>query len=682
MSSKTPSGNPLEIAFRILQALGRPGQLVWECHRDTEAYWIAKAQKKGNDSADLRKRLRADRIRSLQKSVRWLRDKVKESNVMGWIDLPVDIETFTNHHLLLNKRGSVWPKVMDALIEINSGHYNECVETGAIGVAKTTIAVYTQAFQLYLLSRMRDPHEVFDLDRHSEIVIIMQSITLKLAEEVGYGRFNEMVRDAPYFQTEFAFDKGLTSALYFPRSIVVKPVAGHSASAIGQNVIGGIIDEVNFMAVIEDSKQSKDGSVYDQAMANYNSIARRRESRFQTLGNLPGMLCLVSSRNYPGQFTDIKEAEARTNPRIYVYDKVLWQLRPERFGFHSGRRSDALAALHGEDYPFWFQVFIGDETRKPRIMEPGEEVDVEDRHLVMDIPIENKRTFEDDLLPALRDIAGVATQALHPFILNTDKVAEAFGRCPSILSRTEVDFKATQLEIYPKHIQHPDAQRFIHVDLAVSKDSAGVAMGHVVGFQNCPRGDYSETLPVIQFDFILEVMPPRGGEIEFEKIRKLMYALRDKVHIPLKWASFDQFQSKDSMQILQQNGFLVGYQSMDVDMDAYEMTKTALYDGRLILPKHLKAQKELTTLELNTKKQKIDHPPNGSKDVSDALAGVVYGLTMRRETWIKHGIPLNRAANLLRSSEKGKNSMTVKEKRDAPPELVLTSRRQEGKIYA
>jgi hypothetical protein len=30
---------------------------------------------------------------------------------------------------------------------------------------------------------------------------------------------------------------------------------------------------------------------------------------------------------------------------------------------------------------------------------------------------------------------------------------------------------------------------------------------------------------------------------------------------------------------------------------------------------------------------------HNSKDVSDALAGVVYGLTMRRELWALHGVP-------------------------------------------
>jgi hypothetical protein len=661
---------PMEIALRILQGLGRSGQIVWEAHRDTEAYHLAKAEKRNELTPETRARLREDRIRCLKTSIAWLRQKMAEHDVMNWVELPVDIETFVNHKQLLNQLGSVWPRVMTELVELNSGKYVEVVATGAIGVAKTTIAAYTQAYQLYILACMRDPHEVFDLDRHSEILIIIQSITLKLAEDVGYARLDSMVRASPFFNDAFPFDKNLKSALYFPKNIIIKPVAGSAAGAIGQNVIGGIIDELNFMAVVENSKMSKDGSTYDQATANYNSIARRRESRFQTLGNLPGMLCLVSSRNYPGQFTDIKEAEARTNPRIYVYDKRLWELRPERFGFHTGRRSQTLVDLHGPDYPFWFHVFKGDETRKPRILTDIEleEISPEDRHLVDRIPIENKRAFEDDLLPALRDIAGVATLALHPFILNTDKIGEAFSYddVHSILSRDQADLIVTKLQIFPKRIVNPDEFRFVHCDLALTKDSAGVAMGHVTGFTKVTRGDYEEILPIIQFDFILEVMPPRGGEISFEKIRSLLYTLRDQLHVPIKWVSFDQYQSKDSMQILHQNGFMVGYQSMDTDIDAYDMVKTAIYDGRIRFPKHPKAHKELTTLELNTKKNKIDHPPNGSKDVADSIAGVVFGLTMRREIWTRWQVPLHRAANLLKQGDRGKNSLTGKEKKSDP----------------
>ncbi|MEY9790963.1 hypothetical protein [Sinorhizobium fredii] len=140
------------------------------------------------------------------------------------------------------------------------------------------------------------------------------------------------------------------------------------------------------------------------------------------MGTLPGMLCLVSSRNYPGQFTDKKEAEARTNPRIYVYDKRLWEIRPERF---CGDK---------------FRVFIGDETRKPRILDDDEIVALEEDRLVMAVPVEYRPTFEADLLPALRDVGGVSTQALHPFMMNTDAVAGCFGKVLSIASREDCDF--------------------------------------------------------------------------------------------------------------------------------------------------------------------------------------------------------------------------------------------------
>jgi len=46
-------------------------------------------------------------------------------------------------------------------------------------------------------------------------------------------------------------------------------------------------------------------------------------------GMLPGLLCLVSSKNYPGGLTDRKVAEARTNKTIFVYDKRLWEIRPD-----------------------------------------------------------------------------------------------------------------------------------------------------------------------------------------------------------------------------------------------------------------------------------------------------------------------------------------------------------------
>jgi hypothetical protein len=251
---------------------------------------------------------------------------------------PVGPREFIESKAYMNKPGIFWPLVMDEFEQLNSGKYVEAVITGAIGAGKTHMSLYTQAYQLYLLSCLRNPHEEFGLDPSSEIVIIFQSLNEKLAKELDYARFRDMLANAPYFRSQFPFDRSRESEMRFPNRIIVKPVSGQDTGAIGQNVIGGIIDEINFMAVTENSKMNKDGATYDQAVQNYNSIARRRESRFMQKGTLPGMLCLVSSRNYPNQFTDVKEAEARTNPRIFVYDKRVWEVAPIGARIRGGQR--------------------------------------------------------------------------------------------------------------------------------------------------------------------------------------------------------------------------------------------------------------------------------------------------------------------------------------------------------
>jgi hypothetical protein len=52
-------------------------------------------------------------------------------------------------------------------------------------------------------------------------------------------------------------------------------------------------------------------------------------------------------------------------------------------------------------------------------------------------------------------------------------------------------------------------------------------------------------------------------------------------------------------------------------------------------------------LEKDTKTGKVDHVPGASKDCADALAGVVYGLTMRREIWGMFSIPVINIPNLI-----------------------------------
>ena len=532
---------------------------------------------------------------------------------------PVTVKEFIQSKFYMGKGDEVYAEVMDQLVELNSGKYDEAVLTGGIGSGKTTVALYSQAYQLYLLSVMRSPHAVFGLDSSSEIKIVFQNLNIHLARGVDYARFRDMIERSPYFQRHFMFNKDVNSKLQFPNRIEVEPVSGSETASIGQNVIGGIIDEVNFMSVSENSARASDGGTYDQAIELYNTIARRRKSRFMKAGQMPGLLCLVSSKKTPGQFTDRKEDEAKTNPRIFVYNKRVWDIKPSSF---NGQK---------------FQVFVGDETRKPRIYGEDELVPANERDYVDHIPIEFISEFKDDITKALRDIAGRSTLAISPFMPDMERVTQNFGKRKSLCIDERVDFTTVRPRILPTLITNRECKRFVHLDLAIRGDSAGVVIGHVPRFTKVKRDEVFETLPVIEIDLVLEVYAPKGGEIEFSNIRRLLYKLRE-MGLPINWVTLDSFQSVDTMQILRSEGFITGYQSMDTTMVPYLMTKTALYDGRVPMGKNQKLQTELLTLERDFGKNKIDHNAHGSKDLADALAGVVYGLTMRKEVWLSHGV--------------------------------------------
>ena len=533
---------------------------------------------------------------------------------------PVSVREFVFSKFYLDKGDELYPEVLNELIELNSGKYDEAVLTGGIGSGKTTLALYSQAYQLYLLSCLRNPHALFGLDSSSEIKVVFQNIRESLARGVDYKRFRDMIEKSAYFKRHFMFREELLTKLIFPNRIEIEPVGGTETASIGQNVIGGIIDEINFMAVVENSKQAADGGTYDQAVELYNTIARRRKSRFMKLGQMPGLLCLVSSKKTPGQFTDVKEAEAKHNPRIYVFNKRVWDIKPTAF---CGQK---------------FRVFVGDESRKSRIIEAGEVIPIKDAGLIDEIPIEFLQEFKDDITKALRDIAGRSTLAIHPFMPEAEKVNACFGKRKSVIEQEKVDFVLTRPLIYKSRITDTQFKRFAHIDLALTGDSAGLVIGHVPEFVTVQKQETYEKLPVVAIDCALEIEAPTNGEIEFANIRRILYKLRE-FGMPITWVSLDSFQSADTMQILRAEGFTTGYQSMDTTMVPYQMTKAALYEGRVRLPEHAKLKRELLTLERDFKKGKVDHNPHGSKDIADALAGVVYGLTMRREVWSSHGVP-------------------------------------------
>jgi hypothetical protein len=527
---------------------------------------------------------------------------------------------FTSEHYVANP-GAIWPALVNELCEINSGRYQELVATGGIGAGKTSISLFTIMYQLYLVLCMRSPHEEFGLDPAHEIVVIFQSRTARLANDVVFSRFYEMVATSQWFQRYAPHDPDLRATLRFlHHRLEVGSVSGQATAALGRNVIFGILSEVNDMLRVEKSRQVLSGGEYDQVWALYNAISRRRKTRFAKNGRLPGVMCLDGSRKYPGEFTDLKEQEARTDPTIYVYSRRAWEVKP--VGTFSEQR---------------FLFFAGDPIRLPHVIEDGERVMPGDQALVHEVPVDFLQECRRDPVNASRDILGIATLARHPFFRETEAVAACFGRVRSIVSHTEVDLESERIEAYPDRVESPEEPRWAHIDVGLTGDALGLVVGHCAGFVPVSRGNRVEVLPRLVVDFALRVVPPRRGEIQLWRVRQMLLGLRD-LGLPLQWVSLDSFQSADTIQLLRQEGLRAGVISADRDEVSYRYLKAAIYDHRLEVPEHPWLLRELLALEQDPVKAKIDHPASGSKDVADALACMVRGLHAQPELWSRHDV--------------------------------------------
>ena len=555
----------------------------------------------------------------------------------GMIAKPVGMREFIQSPEYMDAANTIYPAVLEALVEIDEGDYEEAIFTGGIGSGKSTGGLYTLARTLYVLSLYENPQREFALDPASEIELVIQSATATLAKDVGFKRVKSMISKAPYFKQWFSPDPNITTQLNFPKNIMLKFLTGKDTAALGQNVYSGIIDEVNHMERVEKSVKVTSADVYNQADALYNSILNRRQSRFMRQGRLPGVLCLVGSRNYPGQFTDKKEAErlAEINEhgrsRIYLYDKCAWHIKPWQYT--------------GET----FRVFHGDSSRRPRILEKEEEVPAKDSHLISNVPEEYRPNFARDMIGSLSDVAGVSTMTRHPYITATEAIASIFGKRESILNFDYADFSQDTVKVLEGNISDPGQPRYVHIDLSRTVDCAGVACGYVKRFvpvvaKNAAESNRMHMAPEIHYDFILQVRPPPRDEIQYSEIRRLIISLRD-LGLPVMFLSADAYQSTDTLQIMRQHGMRTGELSLDRDMKPYNIFRTALLDGRLHAPEHDVAKQEIVGLKVDKDKGRVDHSPGGinSKDCADAMAGVAAGLSVQRLIWGMHSISFTAA---------------------------------------
>lgn len=552
---------------------------------------------------------------------------------------PVEIDEFLDSDEFLGaitkQLYEPWREELREVFRPGSEVY-EWIFRGAIGTGKSTVAAIAKAFLIYRNSCLRNIHEYYGLMKNSRIVFGVYSVTVSQVHDVGYFKVRNMIEECPYFTKVFPWNHRLLTRVDFTRGAMQVIAGSRAFHSLGLDLLSLYLDEANFHG------NSAAGQIHDtaetpsQAMEIYNATKTRLKSRFMRPGGLvPGMMFLISSergkQDFLPQHIEKISSEIKAG-KVKVSNFSQWAVKP-------------VSMFCGDT----FKVQIGDQIHPSRIL-AGEEYPAQGCELLR-VPVEFKPDFEADVDRSIRDIAGIATSGIAPFFRDKTAILECIDRTrrhPFTRPSVTIDYKTdvhlqdffvpeevfqVRNSMYIPRI-HPLAPRFIHVDLGLTNDCAAICIGHSGPMRKEKRfrhdgGHYLDSVPSIYIDMMLQIRPPYQSEIDLEKVRSFIINLRDH-GIPIARVSFDGFQSIDSKQTLIKLGFDAVILSVDKTEEAYMYVRQAVLERRLSMYDYPVVLKELFNLERDLSKHKIDHPQKnedgtpGSKDVSDALAGVCF----------------------------------------------------------
>lgn len=620
-----------------------------------------------------------ERLGVLERSDEWIESilKPRERPVLDWVREPVGVREFLNDPYYLGEAaGSLFKRLETDFVDVFEDNAHEVILAGSIGWGKTYFMALGMVRQLYEISCLADPQRYFGIAPKTPVVMINLSVTGAQAKNACFAYVKTVVDGSPYFQEHFQRDTNLDASLIFPGHVRYSPGSSSEFSAIGTNVIAGAVDEANFLVsakkMAHEKAQNQD---VDHARVLYRALARRIESRFKFSKGWKGRLFLASSRVYDGDFIDQQVRSKAGRPGVKVLDYSHWDVREFRKGQPTVNEKTGDTMYSGDV----FRVVIGGTGESSRILTPDEILDSEAN--VIEVPVEYRETFETDIEGAIRDVAGKATFALNPWIPDrkaiSERIVDSVGGAPLVhpfpddtLRGLTADSRVaehlnlgvlcarhvvregygsglTESVLY-KPLRAPDRPRYAHIDLAINRDAAGLAVGYVSGYTQARiknPGDVETVVrevPIITFEILARFVAPKGYEIEFEGMRDILYKLRDGGGFSFASVTFDQFQSRDSQQILKARGFAAEEISVDRDLAPYSVLRNGILGGWIQYYRHETALRELRKLQRALtpgKRVKVDHPKfdgespdgRGSKDVTDAMAAVVSKI-MEMET--------------------------------------------------
>jgi hypothetical protein len=513
------------------------------------------------------------------------------------------------------------------------------------------ISKVTTAYHLHIVGCLKNPQTIYGLPSATPIIFMIQAAKPHVTKKVIYQPLRNYVEAMPWFQKHMRPDRLIESEMYFPH-VNVRVVQGgsDSDSVLGDAIIGGVIDEINFMNVVAKSKKAQvttgRAGVYDQAQNVYDTITRRKKGRFLFRGQQVGVICVASSTRYKGDFTDKRKAhvEEHQEKGVFIYDKAQYEVWP------SDRYCGDKFRICIENEAAMDIRILTDEQREP----PGSTIFL--------VPVEYRDDFIKDAAGALRDVIGRSVNSVNPFFRRRHTISDAIERgaendVESFLLEDNVILGLQGMPIVKRghYCKNPSRPRYVHIDLSNTGDRCGIAMVRYDGLVEMKRASgHIEMLPKATVEMAVSIEPDHESEIDIAEIRSWVRSLKATYGYPIRAVTYDGWSSLESIQQWKKQGMMTGHVSVDRKPSVpYKQLRDAFNDGRIDLYRQDVLSQELYDLEYDEKTDKVDHPPNSSKDVADAVCGAHYTMLRRSSTWVDSDVEDGEDPNLLHREEFG-----------------------------
>lgn len=573
-----------------------------------------------------------------KESTLWAEDYLRTPPTMDeFLDDPYWLGATTKH---TEDNEGLYPEWRSTLIKDfnRDSRIHNLVLTGSLGCGKTFVMVVLMLYRLTIATLMRNPQAFFGMTTNTRLIYNFLSVSKSAVAETAFGDAQRFMSSSPYFIEQCRFDPDSIYSNYripMPHNLwLTAGSKGHHL--IGRNVLGVGLDEGNWRL-----EANPDTSAYEL----YNEVRARIMNRFLKLsGFLPAISILASSAKDESSFTEnvIREINDVNDPSTQqVYRKSVYKVK--RHALRLGSR--------------WFRVCYGIQNIEPYILNGWFTEDgapIEDVTAPQETPPPASRTelvpesylseFKRRCRVALQSFSGISVGSSYRLFSSSFDLERAIeaGKAeglenPSLLelipASTEDDknlwefldhkkfLAVVQGQVQPR--RHPTAKRFAHLDLATNS-MAGLSICHLAGaskVEGVIKGGqpFNEYRLIVEYDFILGIIGGPNRNICIEKVQQFLFWLNEKCHYDFGIVTADQYQSVSTLQMMSMRGWNTANLSLDRKKDGYYSWRMGFEEGRIRMFRQEQLMRE--ALALVDGKDKVDHPKEGGKDVSDSAAG-------------------------------------------------------------